>query len=776
MPAAIAHADLAPIVQRIVLTSSETDYVDQLIPIIKDARTPDRAGRLLHHFDALAADRETEIERMCSTNHQDFVKSVNDLLRIREGTAELTSEILGLTETIQSSTEQLAAQKKALVESRSVRENIDDATKALNACLDVLQLANQVHDLLAKKKHYAALRALEELQNVHLREISRYKIAEIIEKSVPATQKLIAEAVMTDLNTWLFRIREASQYLGEVAFYHTEMRKERMKERTEQDDYMAKYGLNSAVELVADEMDEFDILNNEETDVQIDFSPLYEAVHIHETLGRYDQFRAEYAATRRRQKDLLVPTALNLRDEDVADLSSILEGIAGFAILERATMMKTDNLRAGVDVDELWDSMCRAAITLISNNLHDVDKDETLLKIKGRVALFIQTVDTWGYATSSLHSLVLTIFDNYSKLLKRKFSEDFEEIVTTDDYMPMPINTLEEYDKVVEVSWYNPDTDRSDLQFPCVLPFSQMYPLCCIDIRNFLNQIYLFSDDEFERANVIDETLKRSLDELLCDKVCQTLVDRLSSQYPGQVVQILTNFEHFETACEELQNLLFDARSSQSASGPVILQATERFREGRKTAEKRIFELVNSKIDDLIETAEYDWMTRTPPGRKKVSNYMQELTRYLDDSMHSALLGLPTEIKELIYFDALSHAATSILSLPLDSSVRGISPAAIQTLANDVQHLVDFVDGLGNPILKENLDELVQTVALMQSDTPDEFYDVSQRNKKYGRVDREHGAILLEKVMQGQVAPLQPSQSYKQDAFAMMSSRFGLNK
>lgn len=44
--------------------------------------------------------------------------------------------------------------------------------------------------------------------------------------------------------------------------------------------------------------------------------------------------------------------------------------------------------------------------------------------------------------------------------------------------------------------------------FPCVLPFSQMYPLCCINIRNFLNQIYLFSDDYFQRSSVIDETLR----------------------------------------------------------------------------------------------------------------------------------------------------------------------------------------------------------------------------------------------------------------------------
>lgn len=46
---------------------------------------------------------------------------------------------------------------------------------------------------------------------------------------------------------------------------------------------------------------------------------------------------------------------------------------------------------------------------------------------------------------------------------------------------------------------------------------------------------------------------------------------------------------------------------------------------------------------------------------KEPSNYMQQLTRYLSDIMNSVLLALPTEIKEFIYFDALSHASTAIL-------------------------------------------------------------------------------------------------------------------
>lgn len=652
------------------------------------------------------------------------------------------------------------------MESRGVRRNIDEATRTLRDCLEVLRLANQVHDLLGRKSHYCALRALDELQNIHLKEITQYNIADMIQKSVPATKRLISEAVMKDLNTWLYRIRETSQFLGEVAFYHTEQRRIRQKERAGVMTYLNDFKLNTAIELVSDETEEFNVLDNE--DVSVDFTPLYECIHIHNALGQMHKFRTDYAATRMQQKELLLPSSITLVDEDGLSLNALLEGIAGFSIVEKATIRNAPEIRNPVDVEELWDSMCQKAISLISRALPQVTNAEVLLQIKTMIALFIQTMGSWGYPVSTLDAFLLKLFEKYAELLKRRFSDDFQEIVSTDDYMPMPLNKLDEYDKVVSVSWYTPDKLRGDIRFPCVLPFSQMYPLCCIDIRNFLNQFYFFSDDHFQQPRIIDETLRSSLDELLSNSVCRLLVERLNSQYLGQIVQILINLEHFEIACQELEPLLAAARSTASAGASVTLNATEEFRSHKKTAEKRIFELVNSKIDDLIGTAEYDWMASSL--ETEPSNYMQTLTRYLSNIMNSVLLGLPAEIKELIYFDALSHAATMILSLPLSQHVKRINPNGVAALAKDVQYLTEFVDTLGNPILRENLDELQQTVILMQSENSNEFYDVSTRNKKYGRVDAMNGPILLEKITHN----VQASAMSRVDKFQAISSRFGM--
>jgi exocyst complex component 6 len=349
-----SYDDYGTAVQQIILSTSDAEFLDQLIPVLKDAGGTNRSYLLTQTLSQYADDRESDIERIGLTKHEEFLSSVNQLQDVRERTVALTAEILQLNQSIQDSTEKLAEQKQALVNTRAVRENISDVSDALNESLKILHAVNHAHDLVRKKKYYGALKSLDDLQNEFLiptiqnKYATQHKLADLIQKSIPASQKTISEAVMTDLNTWLFRVRETSQFLGEVAFYHTEMRRSRHRERVEKDKFLHQFKLNSAIELVFDDSEEFDVLDNEE--VQVDFTPLFEALHIHEALGQSDKFRSEYAATRRKQKELLVPSTLSLTSDDDSSLSSLLEGIAGFAIIEKATMRRAPQLRTGIDV------------------------------------------------------------------------------------------------------------------------------------------------------------------------------------------------------------------------------------------------------------------------------------------------------------------------------------------------------------------------------------------------------------------------------------------
>lgn len=52
--------------------------------------------------------------------------------------------------------------------------------------------------------------------------------------------------------------------------------------------------------------------------------------------------------------------------------------------------------------------------------------------------------------------------------------------------------------------------------------------------------------------------------------------------------------------------LLMETRSFHR-SGRIHLKATSTFKETRRKAEKRIFELVNHKLDEFLELSDIDW-------------------------------------------------------------------------------------------------------------------------------------------------------------------------
>lgn len=62
----------------------------------------------------------------------------------------------------------------------------------------------------------------------------------------------------------------------------------------------------------------------------------------------------------------------------------------------------------------------------------------------------------------------------------RAFTDFHTQIVSTDDYMPMPINNPDEYDKVINVSWYTPEKDREQQKYVCSFGASKITMLICL--------------------------------------------------------------------------------------------------------------------------------------------------------------------------------------------------------------------------------------------------------------------------------------------------------
>lgn len=308
-----------------------------------------------------------------------------------------------------------------------------------------------------------------------------------------------------------------------------------------------------------------------------------------------------------------------------------------------------------------------------------------------------------------------------------------------DDHMPMLVHRQSEYDQLVETCWYREGkVNRSP--FPRLLPFSQLLPLCCSDIRNYINYCCNFMEDNSPEQAVIYNILTESLDKLLIDCVSHVLLEGLRGRSLEQIVQTLINFEHFRNACDQIEVKLQDV--FYGVYQPVHLLAKECFEESRRIAEKHIYEVVNEKIDGLSELAEYDWTTTQ--RRQQPSTYLRDMVDFLSNVMDSTLVNLPDEIKGFMYLEALDHLARSLMEMLL--SVPRISDPALANFRIDVQFLDRFVQRIGDPKLFATFDEVRESTNLMMSATPhEEYQSVDLRMRNYSQVKGQNVPRLLEK-------------------------------
>ena len=229
----------------------------------------------------------------------------------------------------------------------------------------------------------------------------------------------------------------------------------------------------------------------------------------------------------------------------------------------------------------------------------------------------------------------------------------------------------------------------------------------------------------------------------MIQKVNAILLEKLQSTNLSQIVQIIINIEYFESTCPDFEMLLMETRSFHR-SGHIHLKATSTFKDTRHKAEKRIFELVNSKLDEFLELFEYDWATEEIQNQPSPS--LLDLITFLTNVTNAALLNLPETIKSMLYFEALEHLCQSMKGLMLHSDQPYITDIALSNFDTDIRFIEDFVKGLGDPTVMDTFVELRQLLDLaIVSPNPEEYLTPQMRNKNYHRLNGRDVVSLFEK-------------------------------
>lgn len=490
-------------------------------------------------------------------------------------------------------------------------------------------------------------------------------------------------------------------------------------------------------------------MDNEQ--VRIDFEPLYQCIHIHDVLDLREELQKNYQEDRRAQANLLLSQGLSFHPSN-STFPSLLEEVVGFFLVEHHVLDTCPpGFRSEQEVDDLWDDMCERVVDIVGIGLRDCRDTRVFVGTKGVVQTFIQTLEGYSFSVGKLNALLLTLFERYAQLLRDRFTLDFQRAIADSEHQPMVVNTAEELEKVLNVCWLRPgdaDTLRSQ-QLPLALPFSQTYPLCCMDIRNLVDQYYTFSDGFSQHHRDIDDILKKSLDDLLIQQVSNAIRKSVeTTSNLSQITQIVVNAEHFKLACTQLESLLAALRAPHRG-GKLRLDASSHFSATLDIAQARIDSAISAKLLEFIDLEEMDWTPPPSPSRSRTSSYISDMITWLETMMESVLVLLPKDTKSKAYRSAFTYIASELLNNHLLSrDTTQVSIDGLRQLQKDVEGLAAESQRLMGS--EEKVDgiwaEVKQTIAVPLNDAVTEYVQPMTRAKDYREVKAVKVAAILDRL------------------------------
>jgi len=731
------HVSLEAQLQQLTLLSdveSNSENFEQLGPIIKSLDEAHQQDEFLLQLREFVRKKDEEIEQVCNENHQEFVTSVDELLIVRSGTVNLKHRINELNQEVQSSGHTLFKKKKDLIEKQRIGQNINEAIEALQEFQNVLEMTSLVDELIVQEKYYSALRRLNELENVHLKPLMQHELAQMIRDSIPNMRERVSMDVTKQLKSWMYDVREKGGAVGRIALETMEARQQRWRHRSQKDPMLRMSSINSPIEQIVNERIEVNYLQNDK--VQVDFKPLYQCIHIYEVLDQREKLQVNYQEDRKAQANLLLSRNLNMYQSS-HDLMVLLEEVVGYFVIEcHVSYTSPPGFRPMSEVEDVWESMCERLVDMVNVSLRDCKDTKAFIETKSALQTFVRTLESLEFQVSRMNGLILSLFRRFAELLRERFANDFHQAVREAQHQPMIVNNPNELAKVLSVCWLKPG-EAEQLQkqpFPFSLPFSQTYPLCCMDIRSLVEQYYNFSGGSSQRIRDIDSILMQSLDELLVQQISVNIRETVEqSNNLSQIAQIIVNIEHFQLACKELEAWLTDSRTPNPGSR-LVLGASHHLATTLEIAQKRIDTALFVKLDQFLDLLEYDWTpSQVRSGSQQASPYLRDLVDWLSTMMDSALILLPNDAKHATFQSCFMHITNRLLnSSLLDRDVSRVNMAGLSHLEMDVTFLYNYALSLKVDGMENVFGQIRQTLAVILSESVSEYaLSPLARSQKY---------------------------------------------
>uniref|UniRef100_A0A8C9SWJ5 Exocyst complex component n=1 Tax=Scleropages formosus TaxID=113540 RepID=A0A8C9SWJ5_SCLFO len=719
------------------IESTDTACVGPTLRSVYDDQ-PNAHKRFMEKLDARIRNHDREIEKMCNFHHQGFVDAITELLKVRAD-AEKLMVITDTNRRLQEAGKEVTAQMEEVIRCRVQQRNMVTTVEKLQLCIPVLEMYSKLKEQLDSKRYYAALKTMEQLQNIYIPRVSQYRFCQIMAENLPKLREEIKEISMSDLKDFLESIRKHSDKIGQTAMkqvrsqtfiIHHHENLHSVHDRLLQAIFLSKMVL-TAPDLV-------------------DFSPVYRCLHIYSVLGDRETFENYYRKQRKKQARLVLQPQSSMH-ETVEGYRKYFNQIVGFFVVEDHILHATQGLVTRAFTDELWNMALSKIIAVLRTHSSYCNDPDLVLELKNLIVIFADTLQVYGFPVNRLFDLLFEIRDQYNETLLKKWALVFRDIFEQDNYSPIPVESEEEYKSVISRFPFH-DAEIEKQPFPKKLPMSQSVPQIYTQVKEFIYASLKFSESLHRSSTEIDDMLRKSTNLLLTRTLSSCLQNLIKKPHIGltELVQIIINTTHLEQACRYLEDFITNITNvSPETIHTTRLYGLSTFKDARHAAEGEIYTKLNQKIDEFIQLADYEWSMSESDGR--ASGYLMDLINFLR-STFQVFTHLPGKVAQTACMSACKHLSTSLMQMLLDNELKQISMGAIQQFNLDVIQCELFassepVPGFQGDTLQLAFIDLRQLLDLfMVWDWSTYLADYGQPNSKYLRVNPSTALALLEKM------------------------------
>ncbi|KAL3699957.1 hypothetical protein R1sor_017979 [Riccia sorocarpa] len=724
---------------------------EDLGPFIRAAFESGKPESLVHQLRNFVKKKEVEIEDLCKAHYEEFIHAVDELRYVLVDADELKGGLQEENFKLQEVGNSFLAKLDALIEAHGTKENLVLAIESLRICTTVVDLCLKINEDIMADSYYPALKSLDILERDYLPQIPAKAFRVLLEKQIPICRNHIERRVSAEFNEWLVQIRSIAREVGQLSIDQASsarQREEELRGRQRQAEEQSRSGSREGVYML-----EMEDLDDDDSRLKFDLTPVYRAFHINTCLGLDDQFKEYYYKNRQLQmnSDLQALSAQSFLDT----YQTYFAQVAGFFIVEDRVLRSAGGLITNARVDSLWETAISRMNVVIEDQFSRIQTARHMLLVKDYVSLMCVTLRRYGFQVGPLLDVLDTMRDKYHELLLNDCRKQVSDVLANDKYEQMVMR--KEYEYQINVLMFNLQTADVMPAFPYVAPFSATVPECCRVVKTFVENSVSF----LSYGGHMDffDLVKNYIDKLVINVLNEALLKLIKNPTLGvsHAMQIAANMTVLERACS-----YFSEHAAKLCGIPMrvvegphgALSARAVLRQSQAVAHEQMLKLVKSKVDEFMSlTANINWSPDEPP--LSGNEYLNDVTIYLETIAETAQEILPLDAFDKVLRGVLTHISDCIVGTLLSQEVTKFNVLAMMGIDADLKVLESFADDrfqlsgldkiIGASNLRTCLSEARQLVNLFLATNPELFLNPVIREKQYNALDFRKVLVVAQK-------------------------------